>query len=65
MLDAISKKNFILSTREIDIDTFVNNFENDVTNSQFRMQHYKQYLDKTDHVNKIYSLYQKLFIYYL
>lgn len=51
MLDAISKKNFILSTREIDVDNFVNNFENDIVNSQFRIQHYKQYLDKTDNVN--------------
>lgn len=48
MLDEISKRNFSLGTREINIDYIIKHFENEIVNNSFKVQYYKQFLEKTD-----------------
>ena len=50
MLDGYAKKNFANNNRELNIETIINNFENEIGTSQFRTQNYKQFIDKTEEV---------------
>ena len=49
MLDGYAKKNFA-SNRELNIETIISNFENEIGTSQFKTQNYKQFIDKTEEV---------------
>ena len=51
MLDEISRNNFSLSTKEVTFECLVNNFENEIVNRPFKIQYYKQFLDKTESVS--------------
>ena len=51
MLDEISRSNFSLSTKEVTFGSLVNNFENELGNRPFKVQYYKQFLDRTENVS--------------
>jgi hypothetical protein len=54
MLDNLTKKRITNNQIDLNIESFVNTFESEISanNSLFKLQNFKQFIEKTDDVNK-------------